>query len=112
MTADWWPAGRPEVGDLMAEDLATRAMPYIEAAVDALLNGETHLDAADDILRTACREVVWAIKLGRRVGRRVGRNVPTAVIAQALCKAADEAERLMPEQRLHLGAVVERRYAA
>jgi hypothetical protein len=108
MTADWWPAGRPEVGDLMAEDLATRAMPYIEAAVDALLIGETHLDAADDILRTACREVVWAIKLGRRVGR----NAPTAVIAQALRKAADEAERLMPEQRLHLGAVVERRYAA
>jgi hypothetical protein len=107
-TADWWPAGRPEVGDLMAEDLATRAMPYIEAAVDALLNGETHLDAADDILRTAVREVIWAIKLGRRVGR----NVPTAVIAQALCKAADEAERLMPERPLHLGAVVERSWAA
>jgi hypothetical protein len=64
--------------------------------------------AADQILNTAVREVIAALRLGRRIDR----HVPTATIAKALQHAADEAEPLMPVESQHLGAVVERRWVS
>jgi hypothetical protein len=61
---------------------------------------------ADEILTTAVREVIAALRLGRRIDR----HVPAAAIAKALQHAADEAGALMPVEPQHLGAVVERRW--
>ena len=44
---------------------------------------------ADQTIHDACREVVSAIRLGRRIGR----TVPTALIAKRLQLAVEEAER-------------------
>jgi hypothetical protein len=56
----------------------------------------------------AVREVIAALRLGRRIDR----HVPTATIAKALRVAAEDAEPLMPVEPQHLGAVVERRWAS
>jgi hypothetical protein len=103
VTGEWWPDGGPAVGDLLASDLAARAMPTIDAAVNALLRGH-NMTAADDILNIACREAIAAYKIGRRVDRRV----PVEIVAKHLRLAAEAAVAVLPTSPLHLGAMTTR----
>lgn len=61
---------------------------------------------ADDIIRAVVREVIAAIRLGRRIDR----HVPTATLAAALERATYEAAGMLPSEPIHLGAVYERRW--